>query len=69
MGLKRALQYYKDVLAQRRCIPYLKHNGHVGRTGQAIEFGVTQGRWPQKSVKVLISLLQNLESNAQVNND
>lgn len=43
MHLKRAIQYYKDVLAHRRCVPYLKHNGHVGRTGQAIEFGVTQG--------------------------
>jgi large subunit ribosomal protein L17e len=42
MGLRRAIQYYKDVL------------------------GVTQGRWPQKSVKVVMSLLQNLEANAQV---
>ena len=37
---------------------------HIGRTPQAKEFKLTQGRWPEKSIKYLLSLLKNLESNA-----
>ena len=48
------------MLAQRRCIPYTKYYGGIGRTGQAKEFGKTLGRWPQKSVKVVLGLIQNL---------
>ena len=66
MHLKKAIQYLNDVLAHRRCIPYRRFTGHVGRNGQAIEFGVVQGRWPEKSVKVVLGLLQNLEANANV---
>jgi len=66
MNVAAAGRYLRDVLAKRRCIPFRHHNGHVGRTGQAKEFDWTQGRWPQKSVKVVIGLLQNLESNAAV---
>lgn len=68
MHLKKAVQYLNDVLAHRRCIPYRRFTGHVGRNGQAIEFGVVQGRWPEKSIKVVLGLLQNLEANANVYN-
>ena len=43
MGLKTAEKYLKDVLAHKRCVPFTKYNGHVGRTAQAKEFGFTQG--------------------------
>ena len=66
MTVQDAQKYLKDVLAHKRCIPFTRFRGHVGRTGQAKEFGFTQGRWPTKSVKVLQGLLQNLESNAAV---
>jgi large subunit ribosomal protein L17e len=56
------------VLAHRRCIPYTKHYGGIGRTGQAAEFGKTLGRWPEKSVKVVLGLVNNLEANANVKN-
>jgi len=65
-GLKSAQKYLQDVLAHKRCIPFTHFNGHVGRTGQAKEFGFTQGRWPEKSVKIILGLLENLESNANV---
>ena len=40
----------------------------MGRTAQATEFGKTMGRWPEKSVKVILGLLQNLEANANSKN-
>ena len=62
----KAKQYLKDVLAHKRCVPFVRYNGHVGRTGQAKEFGLTQGRWPEKSVNIVMGLLVNLESNASL---
>lgn len=57
-------KYLNDVLAHKRCVPFTKFNGGIGRTSQAKEFKLTQGRWPEKSVKYLLSLLENLKSNA-----
>merc|ERR1719218_176095 len=42
--------------------------GGVGCTPQANEFKHTQGRWPEKSVKMLIGLLKNAEANAESKN-
>jgi large subunit ribosomal protein L17e len=60
MTISNAKKYLNDVLAQRRCIPYTKYYGGIGRTGQASQFGKTVGRWPEKSVKVVLGLVQNL---------
>jgi len=68
MHLRYGIKYLKDVIAQKRCVPFRVYNGHVGRTGQAKEFGTSQGRWPVKSAKAVLSLLQNLEANANVKN-
>ncbi len=38
----------------------------MGRCSQAKEFKVTKGRWPEKSVKVILGMLLNLEANATV---
>ena len=43
LHLKAAIKYLKDVIAHKRCIPFFRFNGHVGRTAQAKEFGTTQG--------------------------
>lgn len=65
MRLKQAQQYYRQVLAKTRCVPFKRYNGKVGRTGQAKEFqGATKGRWPRKSVVAMMSLLKNAEANA-----
>ena len=68
MSVVKAKQYLNDVLAHRRCIPYRKHFRGMGRTGQAKEFGRSMGRWPEKSVKVVLGLLQNIEANATAKN-
>ena len=49
-------------------MPYTKYYGGIGRTGQAAEFGKTMGRWPEKSVKVVLGLVQNLEANGNAKN-
>mmetsp|Transcript_39835 Transcript_39835/g.95608 ORF Transcript_39835/g.95608 Transcript_39835/m.95608 type:complete len:193 (+) Transcript_39835:83-661(+) len=68
MPLREAQEYLEEVLEHKRCIPYRRFSGGVGRTGQAKEWKTSQGRWPQKSVKVVMSLLQNAESNAEFKN-
>lgn len=68
LTIPKAKAYLKDVLAQRRCVPYTKYYGGIGRTGQAKEFGKSLGRWPQKSVNAVLGLIQNLEANANAKN-
>ena len=65
MLVEKAVQYLEQVLKHERCVPFTKYDGATGRTGQAKEFGLTHGRWPEKSVKVLLNLLQNAKSNAE----
>jgi len=65
MQLKKAKRYLKAVLEHKRCIPFRRFNGGVGRCAQAKEWGTTQGRWPQKSVKHILTILQNAEANAK----
>ncbi|KIJ54572.1 hypothetical protein M422DRAFT_24512 [Sphaerobolus stellatus SS14] len=64
MKLAKAYTYLGDVQEHKRAIPFRRFNGGVGRTGQAKEFKAVQGRWPEKSVKYLLRLLKNAESNA-----
>merc|ERR1712060_913725 len=66
--LKAAQQYLEDVLEKKQCIPFRRFIGGVGRTPQAKAFKMSQGRWPVKSVKILLDLLRNAESNAEFKN-
>ena len=66
MKLDKALAYLADVKDQKQCIPFRRFRGGVGRTAQAKVFGVTQGRWPVKSVEFVVGLLENAKSNAEV---
>jgi len=65
MPLRAAQRYLRAVLKHRRCIPFVRYQGGVGRTSQAKEFNRTQGRWPQKSVEYILNLLQNAQANAE----
>ena len=52
---------------RKRCVPFHRYSGGVGRTGQAKNEGSStgQGRWPVKSVEFVQGLLRNAESNAE----
>jgi large subunit ribosomal protein L17e len=65
MLVKKAEAYLNAVLAHTRCVPFTKYEGSTGRTGQAKEWGLTKGRWPEKSVRHILSLLKNATSNAE----
>ena len=65
MLLHKAQAYLQQVLSHERCVPFTKYDGATGRTGQAKEWGLTHGRWPEKSVKIILGLLQNLKSNGE----
>merc|ERR1711988_594994 len=53
MGLAEAKKYLNDVLDHKRCVPFFKFSGGVGRCAQAKEFKHTQGRWSKKSCEFL----------------
>ena len=65
MNLKDAEQYLEAVLEHKRCIPFTKFEGATGRTAQAKEFGLTKGRWPEKSVRIVLALVRNGRANAE----
>lgn len=64
LDLKRAQAYLRAVIEHKEIIPYLRYAGGVGRHAQAKQFGTTKGRWPEKSVKIILDLLKNLEASA-----
>jgi len=67
-SLNKAKKYLEDVIARKRCVPFHRFTGCIGRTAQAKNEGSTtrQGRWPVKSCEFLLNLLKNAESNAEV---
>lgn len=64
MKLDDAIRYLNDVIKHKRCVPMRRYARGVGRTAQAKEFNTTRGRWPQKSAKYFIELIENLKANA-----
>jgi len=68
MKLDAAKKYLQGVLIFKRAIPFRRFKSGVGRCAQVKDFKVTQGRWPQKSVKIVLGLLKNAESNAEFKN-
>lgn len=65
MKLTKAEAYLKDVLEHKSCIPYSRFDHSVGRCSAAIQFGLTKGRWPEKSVRYFLGLIQNAKANAE----
>ena len=66
LPLRRAMRYLKNVVDKKEIVPFKRFNGGVGRKAQAKAFKVSQGRWPKKSAEILLDLLKNAESNADV---
>lgn len=62
--LDDALYYLKDVIKRKQCVPMKRYARGVGRTAQAKAFKTQRGRWPVKSAKFFIDLINNLKINA-----
>merc|ERR1711936_1341818 len=60
LHIRKATQYLKDVIDHKRCIPFRRFCGGIGRTAQAKEFKHTQGRWPKKSATFLLQMYGHL---------
>ncbi len=65
MKLSKAYTYLADVQEKKQVVPFRRFNGDVGRNAQTKQWKTTQGRWPVKSAKFMLSLLRNAESNAE----
>ena len=65
MLINKAEAYLKEVLEHKKCIPFSRYDHSMGRTGQAKCYGLTKGRWPEKSIKYMLNLIQNARANAE----
>ena len=64
--IRKATKYLKEVTLKKQCVPFHHYNGGVGRCAQAKQWGWMQGQWPRKSAEVLLYMLKNAESNAEL---
>merc|ERR1712097_11901 len=55
---------FERLLRETKMYPNEKILGSQGRHAQAKEFGLTKGRWPTKSIKVVMGLVENMIANA-----
>jgi large subunit ribosomal protein L17e len=63
MRIKRALAYLEQVLEHKAIIGFTKHLAQ--RHAQCKQVGTNTGRWPEKSVKAVRLLLNNLKANCE----
>ncbi|XP_040494908.1 60S ribosomal protein L17-like [Ursus maritimus] len=66
MHIRKTTKHLKDVTLLKQCVPCRHYNGGGGRCAQAKRWGCTQGRWPKKSAELLLHMLKNAESNAEL---
>merc|ERR1711935_1097411 len=66
LSLKRAQRFLEDVLQRKDAVPFFRHMGGIGHHAQAKRHKAVACRWPQKSVRHMLDLLTNAESNAEI---
>jgi large subunit ribosomal protein L22 len=62
MSIEKARDYLQDVISKKRAVPFRRFNNEVGHRSDP---GVMSGRYPQKTAKEFIKVLDNLEANAE----
>lgn len=63
MMLEEARRYMEDVVSKKRSVPYKRYMSDIGHR-RDIE-GWASGRYPVKTAKHILRLLDNLENNAE----
>ena len=66
MTLKKAQKFLQDVIAHKDIVPFRRFTGGIGHKAQAKKYKAVSGRWPEKSCRYLLDLLQNAGSNAEI---
>merc|ERR1711937_191537 len=67
LGLRRAQRFLKDVVDHKKAVAFHRFCGGVGRAAMGKQAkSSSQCRWPEKSCRYLLDLLQNAESNAEI---
>ena len=65
MKVERAVAYLKNVLKRKEIVPFRRFTGGVGHHAQQKNIpGAKNGRWPVKSVRAILALLENATANA-----
>jgi large subunit ribosomal protein L22 len=62
LTIEKARDYLQAVVNKERAIAFRRYNNQVGHRSDP---GMMSGRYPQKSAKEFIKVLDNLESNAE----
>jgi len=64
LSIEKAREYLENVIAKKLAVPYRRYNNEVAHRSN-IRDGFYAGRFPQKTAKEFLRLLDNLESNAE----
>lgn len=63
-SIEKAREFLESVIARKIAVPYRRYNNEVAHRSN-IRDGFFAGRFPQKTAKEYLKLLDNLESNAE----
>src|SRR5215831_11528158 len=63
-SIEKAREFLENVIAKKIAVPYRRYNNEVAHRSN-IRDGFSSGRYPQKTAKEVLKLLDNLESNAE----
>jgi len=63
LPLRTAKRYLKEIIEMKRAVPFYRYNRDIPHR-RNIEGKIKQGRYPVKSAKYLLKLLESLEKNA-----
>lgn len=64
MSIEKARDFLNNVIAKKIAVPYRRYNNEVAHRSN-VRDGFFAGRFPQKSAKEFLKLLDNLETNAE----
>jgi large subunit ribosomal protein L17e len=65
-AVTKAIAYLEDVIAHKRAVPFTRYNEGVVHHAQGHEFGFPAARWPEKSCKLFLRLLNGALGSAKI---
>lgn len=63
-SIEKAREFLENVISRKIAVPYRRYNNEVAHRSN-IQDGFFAGRFPQKTAREFLKLLDNLESNAE----